>query len=137
MPLELEDEDADVYCLVCLVFVDEHKKTSFHQSFCTHVMICSLICRYDHYLRDQLLFATALFCSVCQQPLIQELWFSSYLTVIAMWKLSQQNWISTSVTTRVDGLVWLQFLSSSSIQEFRLVCIYGWIWHLCERQVAW
>lgn len=75
----------------------------FSSVFCTYVRIWALICSYNHYLKNLLLFATALFSPVCQKPLIQELCFSSCLTVIALWKLGQQNTISNNVASVLVG----------------------------------
>lgn len=101
-------------------------------SFCMYVIICTLIHSYTTYLKNLLLFAASFFfSSVSQEPLmIPELCFSSTLTVIAIWKLAQQNWISNSVASLLVDLEYFRLYISSprsclflSIQELTLECI--------------
>lgn len=109
MLLELEDED--IVDANYLVFVCKLEKADSGPPVLSACIEWSVLwfTASTTYLKNLLLISTALFSSVRQEPLIEGLCFSSNLTVIALWKLAQQNWISNNVASLLVDLQYFRF----------------------------
>lgn len=97
-------------CMLIIWYLQKSLKRLLpdHQFF-LHVCDVCFDSSYQHLFKEPVALCNSLFSSVRQEPLIQKLCFSSNLTVIAIWKLAQQNWISNNAASLLVDLQYFRF----------------------------